>query len=100
VQAADGLKNDLMSAYHEPASAAYQTMGISTMNGRTDTGELVSAADFQVILRYVMTHRLARFAFWSVNRDLPCTANSNSNTCSGITQKPYAYTRVSVSYQG
>ena len=100
VQAADGLKNDLMSAYHEPAAAAYRTMGISSMNGRTDTGELVSAADFQVILRYVMTHHLARFAFWSVNRDLPCTANSNSNTCSGIAQKPYAFTRVSVSYQG
>jgi len=100
VQAADGLKNDLMSAYHEPASAAYRTMGISTMNGRTDTGELVSAADFQVMLRYVLAHHLARFAFWSVNRDMPCTAGSNSNTCSGITQKPYAYTKISVSYSG
>jgi hypothetical protein len=100
VQAADGLKNDLMSAYHEPASAAYPTMGISTMNGVTDTGELVSAADFQVMLRYVLAHHLARFAFWSVNRDMPCTAGSDSNTCSGITQKPYAYTKISVSYSG
>ena len=100
VQAAEGLKNDLMSAYHESASAAYRTMGISTMNGVTDTGELVSAADFQVILRYVLAHHLARFAFWSVNRDMPCTAGSDSNTCSGITQKPYAYTKISVSYGG
>ena len=100
VQAAEGLKNDLMSAYHESASAAYRTMGISTMNGVTDTGELVSAADFQVMLRYVLAHHLARFAFWSVNRDMPCTAGSDSNTCSGITQKPYAYTKISVSYGG
>ena len=100
VQAAEGLKNDLMSAYHESASAAYRTMGVSTMNGVTDTGELVSAADFQVMLRYVLAHHLARFAFWSVNRDMPCTAGSNSNTCSGITQKPYAYTKISVSYSG
>ena len=64
------------------------------------SGELVSAADFQVILRYVLAHHLARFAFWSVNRDMPCTADSNSNTCSGIAQQPYAYTRVSVSYGG
>ena len=99
-QAAEGLKNDLMSAYHESASAAYRTMGISSMNGRTDAGELVSAADFQVILRYVLAHHLARFAFWSVNRDLPCTADSNSNTCSGIAQQPYAFTRISVSYHG
>ena len=95
-QAAEGLKNDLMSAYHESASAAYRTMGISSMNGRTDAGELVTVADFQVILRYVMAHHLARFAFWSVNRDLPCTANSNSNTCSGIPQQPYAFTKITV----
>ena len=100
VQAAEGLKNDLMSAYHESASAAYRTMGISSMNGRTDAGELVSVADFQVILRYVVAHHLARFAFWSVNRDLPCTANSNSNTCSGIAQQPYEFSKVSVSYHG
>jgi hypothetical protein len=100
VQAAEGLKNDLMSAYHESASAAYRTMGISSMNGRTDVGELVSVADFQVMLRYVLGHHLARFAFWSVNRDLPCTAGSDSNTCSGIAQQPYAFTRVSVSYHG
>jgi len=100
IQAAEGLKNDLMSAYHESASAAYATMGISSMNGRTDAGELVSVADFQAILRYVAAHHLARFAFWSVNRDLPCTAGSDSNTCSGIAQAPYAFTRVSVSLGG
>ena len=100
MQAAEGLRNDLMSAYHESASAAYRTMGISSMNGVTDTGELVSAADFQVMLRYVLAHHLARFAFWSVNRDMPCTAGSDSNTCSGIAQKPYAYTKISVSYGG
>jgi chitinase len=97
VQAAEGLKNDLMSTYHESASAAYRTMGISSMNGVTDVGERVSVADFQVMLRYVQAHHLARFAFWSVNRDMPCTAGSNNNTCSGITQKPYAYTKISVS---
>lgn len=100
VQAAEGLKNDLMNAYHEPASAAYRTMGISSMNGRTDAGELVSVADFQLMLRYVRAHHLARFAFWSVNRDLPCTPGSDSNTCSGIAQKPYAFTRISASYAG
>lgn len=100
VQAAEGLKNDLMSAYHESASAAYRTMGISSMNGRTDAGELVSVADFQVMLRYVLAHHLARFAFWSVNRDLPCTSGGESNTCSGIAQEPYAFTRISASYSG
>jgi hypothetical protein len=31
---------------------------------------------------------------------MPCTAGSDSNTCSGITQKPYAYTKTSVSDSG
>jgi chitinase len=100
VQAAEALKNDLMSAYHEPSSAAYRTMGISSANGRTETGEIVSAADFQTMLRYVQAHHLARFAFWSVNRDRPCTPGSNEDTCSGIAQVPYAFTRIAAEYPG
>jgi hypothetical protein len=100
VQAAEGLKNDLMSAYQESASAAYATMGISSMNGRTDTGELVSVADFRIMLRYVQAHHLARFAFWSLNRDRSCTPGSSADSCSGIAQEPYAFTRTVASYQG
>ncbi len=100
VQAAEALKNDLMSAYDEPASAAYLTMGISSMNGRTDTGETVSTADFETMLRYVQAHHLARFAFWSVNRDRPCAQGSDADTCSGIAQAPYAFSRIVARYQG
>jgi chitinase len=100
VQAAEALKNDLMSAYHEPASAAYHTMGISSMNGRTDTGEIVRVADFRTILAYAQAHHLARLAFWSVNRDLPCTPDSTADTCSGIDQVPYAFTSILARYRG
>ena len=100
VQAAEALKNDLMSAYQEPASAAYQTLGISSMNGRTDTGEIIRVTDFQTMLRYVQAHHLARFAFWSVNRDRPCTPGSTADSCSGITQAPYAFTRIIAGYRG
>ncbi len=99
-QAAEALKNDLMSTYHESASAAYQTMGISSMNGRTDTGETIRVTDFQTMLRYVQAHRLARFAFWSVNRDRPCTPGSTADSCSGIAQAPYAFTRIIAGYRG
>ncbi len=99
VQAAEALKNDLMSAYHESASAAYQTMGISSMNGRTDTGETIRVTDFQAMLRYMQAHRLARFAFWSVNRDRPCTPGSTADSCSGIVQVPYAFTRIMAGYR-
>lgn len=100
VQAAEALKNDLMTAYHEPASAAYQTMGISSMNGRTDTGEIIQVTDFQTMLSYTQAHHLARFAFWSVNRDRPCTPGSTADSCSGIDQVPYAFTRIAAGYRG
>ena len=100
VQAAEALKNDLMNAYHEPSSAAYRTMGISSVNGRDETGDIVSVTDFQTMLRYVQAHQLARFAFWSVNRDRPCTQGSTEDTCSGIAQVPYAFTRIVAEYGG
>jgi chitinase len=100
VQAAEGLKNALMGAYREPAEAAYQTMGISSMNGRTDTGETVTASDFQAIVRYARAHHLARLAFWSVNRDRQCAPGAAADSCSGIAQAPYAFTRVIAGYRG
>ena len=100
VQAAEALKNDLMSAFHESASAAYRTMGISSMNGRTDTGEIVRVTDFETILSYAQAHHLARFAFWSVNRDRPCAPDSTADSCSGIDQAPYAFTSIVTRYLG
>jgi chitinase len=100
VLAAEGLKAVLMSAYREPAAAAYQTMGISSMNGRTDTGETVTESDFQAIVRYAREHHLARLAFWSVNRDRPCTPGAAADSCSGIAQAPDAFTRVIAGYRG
>jgi chitinase len=100
VQAAEALRNDLMSAYHESASAAYHTMGISSMNGRTDTGEIVRVADFQTILTYAQAHHLARLAFWSVNRDRPCAPGSTADSCSGIDQVRYAFTSIIARYRG
>lgn len=100
VRAAEGLKRDLMAAYHEPASAAYRTMGISSMNGRTDTGEVVRLTDFQVMLDYARAHHLARFAFWSVNRDRPCGQGGSADSCSEISQAPYAFTSIVARYRG
>jgi hypothetical protein len=42
------------------------------MNGVTDVaGEPVNLSDFQFMLRYVGQHHLAKFTFWSVDRDRP-----------------------------
>jgi hypothetical protein len=101
IQAAEGLKADLMAAYDETASQAYRTMGISSMNGKTDEAdETVSLKDLETMLRYAKAHHLARFTFWAVNRDRRCRHGHGSDSCSGIAQKPFAFTKVIARYQG
>jgi len=96
VRAAEGLKTDLVNTYRETAAAAYRTMGISSVAGIDNTGDTMTSADFQVVLAYVQAHHLARFTFWSVNRDQPCTQGLSTadDSCSGVAQLPYAFART------
>jgi hypothetical protein len=99
VQAAEGLKNALKNAYGYSDDAAYRDMGISSMNGITDNNETVTVADFRTILAYAQQHHLARLTFWSANRDRPCTGGP-ADSCSGVSQGNWDYTRVFSAYTG
>jgi Ricin-type beta-trefoil lectin domain len=99
IQAAEGLKNRLVSAYGYSADVAYRHSGISSMNGITDVGETVTVANFQTILGYAQQHHLARLTFWSVNRDRQC-AGGLSDNCSGVGQASWDFTRVFAQYRG
>ncbi|MEW2622418.1 lectin [Streptomyces sp. NPDC048106] len=98
-QAAEGLKNALKNAYHYSDDQAYRDMGISSMNGVTDNNETVTVNDFRTILGYAQAHHLARLTFWSVNRDRPCTGGG-ADSCSGVSQSDWDYTRVFAGYTG
>ncbi|MGW1564763.1 ricin-type beta-trefoil lectin domain protein [Streptomyces sp. NPDC002144] len=98
-QAAEGLKNALKNAYGYSDDQAYRDMGISSMNGITDNNETVTVNDFQTILAYAQQHHLARLTFWSANRDRPCTGGS-ADSCSGVGQSNWDYTRVFSQYTG
>ncbi|MFI6444015.1 chitinase [Kitasatospora sp. NPDC050543] len=102
VAAADGLKNAVASAYGYDAATAYRHIGISSMNGVTDeSDEKVSTGDFTTILNYAKAHHLARFTFWAVNRDRQCPAGTPAgDSCSGISQAPYAFTKMVAQYHG
>jgi chitinase len=102
VAAARGLDAALVSAYHLSAAAAYQHVGISSMNGVTDeSDETVSTSDFDTMLAFAQANHLARFTFWSVNRDRPCpTGQAASDSCSGVAQAPYAFTSIIAGYHG
>jgi hypothetical protein len=100
IQAAEGLKNRLRSAYGYSDDAAYRHSGISSMNGVTDSDPShVTTADFNTMLAYAQQHHLARFTFWSVNRDRPCTGGA-ADSCSGVSQGNWDYTRIVARYTG
>jgi chitinase len=102
ITAAEGLEQDLLAAYPLLSEqAAYEHVGISSMNGRTDeAGETVGVADLQTMLAFAQLHHLARLTFWSVNRDRACTGKMGADECSGISQAPYAFTDVIGQYHG
>jgi chitinase len=100
IRAVEGLAQDLVYAYGITTAAAYEHAGISSMDGDTDeSSETVSVEDFQTILAFAQLHDLARFTFWAVNRDRPCTGGETpGEDCSGIGQEPYAFTDVVADY--
>ncbi|MFF5295222.1 ricin-type beta-trefoil lectin domain protein [Paractinoplanes globisporus] len=101
IQAADGLKNRLKTAYGWSDADAYKHVGISSMNGITDEGAVVTLADMQTITSYAQQHTIARLTFWSLNRDRQCPGGyPNDDTCSGVAQSAYQYTKIIGAYKG
>jgi hypothetical protein len=71
------------------------------MNGNTDeSDETVTTGDFNTILGYAQSHHIARFTFWSVNRDRQCASGLDGDSCSGISQSAYAFTKIIAKYHG
>lgn len=104
VNVAEALHGQLKALYPGLSDdAVYRMSGISSMNGRTDVGEIVRQADMRQILAYAQLHHLARFTYWSVNRDRQCAtpeAGTTSGTCSSVTQAPWEFTSIVAQYRG
>lgn len=94
--ASEALHASLKSAYLGRTDAQlYAMQGISTMNGITDSNEIVSLADAVTIQQYAAVHGLGRLTFWALNRDRPCQSGLTAgNSCSGIAQQPLDFTKV------
>ncbi len=102
LRALEGTEADIAAAYHLSAAAAYEHVGVSSMNGETDeASETVSLANFQTILGFAAEHHLGRVSFWAVNRDRPCQAKgAPEEECSGIDQSPLAFTSLLAGFHG
>ncbi|WP_052858087.1 MULTISPECIES: carbohydrate-binding protein [Streptomyces] len=103
-QALTNFNAVLRSTFGWDEATAYAHEGISQMNGRSDTGEYFTQADFQAVLDFATGHHMARFTNWSVNRDRQCSPPDNngktSGACSGVPQGAYDFTAYSVKFAG
>jgi chitinase len=104
ISALQSFNTILMNTFGWSSSTAYAHEGISSMNGRTDSGEYFYQADFQTVLSFVESNHLARYTFWSANRDRQCNPPDNngtlSGTCSSVPQSDWDFTKVIVQFAG
>ena len=80
---------------------SYANVGITPMIGKNDDGSTFTLADAQTVESFAVQHSVGRLAFWSVDRDQPCSGTANSlSTCSEISQSSLAFTSAFVPYEG
>ncbi|MFG5718152.1 carbohydrate-binding protein [Streptomyces murinus] len=94
----------LQSTFGWDEATAYAHEGFSGMNGRSDTSEIFTQADFQTVLDYATSHHMDRFTFWAINRDRQCSPPDNggrtSGTCSSVAQSDWDFAKYSVKFAG
>ncbi|WP_081952335.1 carbohydrate-binding protein [Kitasatospora phosalacinea] len=93
----------LQSTFGWNEATAYAHEGVSMMNGRTDAAEYFRQADFQTVLDFATAHKLARYTYWSVNRDRQCPGTVDpglSGACSSVAQNDWDFTKYTVKFAG
>ncbi len=98
ISALESFNTILVNTFGWSSATAYTYEGISSMNGRTDSAEYFYQSDFQTVLSFAQSNHLARYTFWSVNRDRECSPPDNngalSGTCSSVTQSSWDFTKI------
>jgi chitinase len=103
-EAVDATELQLGAAYRRhgvqlTADSLLHKIGITPMIGQNDvSAERITLADAKKLVQLARDRHLGRISMWSLNRDMPCGAQMDlgivSNLCSGIDQKPLAFTSI------
>lgn len=106
-----GAQRQLFSAYVRAGvrlsqDHVWEKLGVTPMIGVND-GDAGSfdLANATALLAFVRERHLGRVSLWSLNRDTPCGPNVVaaavvSNSCSGLRQKPLAFSSVFAALSG
>ncbi len=96
--ATNGLRDKLKAAFGWSNATAYAHIGISGMNGKSDNGETTSTANWTAIRDWAKSNGLARLSFWSANRDRQCASGGQTDSCSGVSQSSWAFTKITAGF--
>jgi len=99
IAAAQGLLGQLHTLYPAKTTAQLDAMvGITLMPGLDDyprRTESTSVADAQRVVNYAQANGFNTLSIWAVQRDNGgCPGNTGSNSCSGIAQGDWDFSRV------
>ncbi|GHE03264.1 carbohydrate binding domain-containing protein [Streptomyces alanosinicus] len=99
--AVDAARATLAQMQSVDSGYTYADLGITPMIGKNDDGSTFTLADARTVENFAAQNGVGRLAFWSVNRDQPCSKSANSlPTCSEISQNSLAFTDAFVPYEG
>ncbi|AKJ14906.1 hypothetical protein ABB07_34080 [Streptomyces incarnatus] len=99
--AVDAARATLAQMQSVDSGYSYADLGITPMIGKNDDGSTFTLADARTVENFAAQNGVGRLAFWSVNRDQPCSGSANSlPTCSEISQNSLAFTDAFVPYEG
>jgi chitinase len=104
ISALNAFNGLLLNTFGWSSATAFQHEGFSGMNGRTDSAEMFFQADFQSVLNFATSNGLARFTYWSLNRDRQCNPPDNNGTlsgsCSSVAQGAWDFTKFTAMFGG
>jgi len=102
VSAANGLHDQLAALYpHRSSAQLWRTVGVTEMIGIDDFGsaETFTTADATSVRDWAAGKGIGELSFWALQRDNGgCVGTAGSNTCSGIAQDTWYFTKKFASF--
>lgn len=98
IKAASATHRQLARLYpRKDAAAVWRMVGITPMIGvNDDNKEIFTTLNAKQMTAFAKTKRIGRIAMWSANRDRRCPTPSQwaQNTCSGVSQTPWGFSKI------
>jgi hypothetical protein len=105
IQAAKATEGQLATVFpSDTAAQLWKMVGVTPMLGVNDTtNEVFGLTDAQQLEAFASQVGMGRLAMWAATRDVSCPGGGQgfaSDTCSGITQQPFAFSTVFAAFDG